>query len=167
MPTLTIHQVNRFLRLETLELFRNSRMKSLHVCSPVCLDRALRLCSYEQLIRIYSIDVYVDHQFILTTATRLAWYVTYSSLYKIYEASRCVTECFFQVDELSSFHALAAVFVNAHVASAPLLPSDIGFQPRPGSARMFPLPRTTIPSITSGYCECYRNGQVRLEPLQA
>jgi hypothetical protein len=166
-PALTIRQVNRFLRLDTLEMVRNSRMKSLHVCSPVCLNRALRLCSYEQLIRIYRIDVYVDHQFILTPATRLGWYVTYASMYKIYEASKRVAECFFQVDELSSFNALAAVFISGHVAGMPPLPSDIGFLPRPGSARMFPVPRTTMRSIASAHCECYRSGRGLSDPLQA
>lgn len=37
--------------------------------------------------------------------------MSYSSLYTMHEASKRVAECFFKVDELSSFHALGTVFV--------------------------------------------------------
>jgi hypothetical protein len=121
VPSLTIHHVSQQCRSETLDLVKQTRMKTLHACSPTCLAAPLSLCNDEQLIRIQKMCVYVDNNYILTPEKRPAWYVNPLSLTKIHHATAQVAECFFSMNDSNRAGPMVADVVQRNLNNLPIL----------------------------------------------
>ena len=164
MPNSSLHQVNRQLRAETLQLVQSRRMKNIHVCSPVCLDAVLRLCDFEQLMRTQKVYVHIDNAYITPPSAALGWFHNYNSIYKIHSAAVEVAGIFVRVERSTTFYDLLPEMMQSHHNNTASPVSILEIELDQESIYDSPAPFSSLRCASSAHTTCYRDGRVRADP---